>query len=1037
LKRKNLLLSLALIVIILSSAFVGYQTLKVKPPMLQNENKDSPFYLGIEFGYGNASDCKLLVDKVKNYTNLLVISSTNITQNEPLLNETCDYAFNAGLHLAIYFPQSSYYGSSSPPYIWAMKAKEKYGQYFLGSYVYDEVGGEVLDRASGAVSIYPSSNYGGTASSGSDYKSITTNFVTNARNQMDSFLYCAKKAGTSVMTADYGLYWFDYKAGYDTVLAEFGWGNDRQMAIALCRGAATAQNKDWGAIICWEAHTNGTGRMENGAALYQDLVLAYDNGAKYGVVFDYSGKNSTFNQDLPNPYPYGILTDEHFSALENFWSYIQQNPDKHGSIKADSVLVLPQYYGFGFRRADDKIWGMDQADSWTVKMWNDANNLLSEREGSLDIVYSDTEFQDTISKSYDELIHWTSGATSGNYSVINLNSTLGYSSIQKAVSSGATVSGDVIVVKAGTYQENVVITKPISLQGENKETTTIDARNKGSAITVTAPNVTIQGFKLENANSQPIQITDLNSNSTEAATQILLQLGFDPNQISSLDPVSAQALVTQYLQSFLSSGFQPITAGICLSNADNCTLTDNFITSSTNGIILASSANTTMQGNTLVDNMYSFGIGVSTQTIINGNDFAPAQYDQNIDNSNTVNGKPIYYWTNQKDSIIPQDAGYVALVNCTNITVQNLQLSNNYNGLLIVNTDGSTITNNTLIDNYEGLRFSNSADNNFKNNNIRNSVFNLVDPTVPAGIDSSNTLGGKPIYVWINQHDKTVPTDAGYVALVNCSGIIVKDLNLTSNAVGILLQNTNNCTIINSTIRNMTTGLSLTASTGIVVSNNTLSACQDGIILENASTNNTITGNMISGNKNSGINMQTSTNTNIVNNKLTGNNQGITLLDSSDNTLKGNLVETNYYGIDFSAGAQMNGGEQESTCTRNIVIENNITQNTQGITVNYNVLSNTFYRNNFINNTQQAYSSSYNFYSSASQNSWDNGKQGNYWSNYNGTDINNDGVGDQSMDAYQQYQTIIANGTPQRFPVTSDVDHFPLMQPYPTSATKP
>ena len=230
-----------------------------------------------------------------------------------------------------------------------MKAKETYGQYFLGSYVYDETGGEVLDRASGAVSLYPPYN-GGPQVSAIDYKSAAYNFVANARNQMDSFLYCGKTAGTSVMTADYGLYWFDYKAGYDTVLAEFGWGNDRQMAISLCRGAATAQNKDWGAIICWEAHTNGTGRMESGAALYQDLVLAYDNGAKYGVIFDYAGKNSTFNQDLPNPYPYGILTDEHFSALENFWNYIQQNPDKHGSIKADSALVLPQYYGFGFRR---------------------------------------------------------------------------------------------------------------------------------------------------------------------------------------------------------------------------------------------------------------------------------------------------------------------------------------------------------------------------------------------------------------------------------------------------------------------------------------------------------------------------------------------------------------------------------------------------------------------------------------------------------------------------------------------------------------
>ena len=52
-------------------------------------------------------------------------------------------------------------------------------------------------------------------------------------------------------TSDYALYWFDYKAGYDTVFTEFGWNNSRQMDIALCRGAATVKGKDWGAIITW------------------------------------------------------------------------------------------------------------------------------------------------------------------------------------------------------------------------------------------------------------------------------------------------------------------------------------------------------------------------------------------------------------------------------------------------------------------------------------------------------------------------------------------------------------------------------------------------------------------------------------------------------------------------------------------------------------------------------------------------------------------------------------------------------------------
>jgi nitrous oxidase accessory protein NosD len=122
-------------------------------------------------------------------------------------------------------------------------------------------------------------------------------------------------------------------------------------------------------------------------------------------------------------------------------------------------------------------------------------------------------------------------------------------------------------------------------------------------------------------------------------------------------------------------------------------------------------------------------------------------------------------------------------------------------------------------------------------------------------------------------------------------------------------------------------------------------------------------------------------------------------------------------------------GQQESTCADNIVIENNLTQNICGIQIAYNVANNIFYHNNFINNTQQASSSSY---SSIPANIWDNGNQGNHWSNYNGTDRNHDGIGDQAMDIYQQYQQHIVYG-----PITSDQDHFPLIQPYPASIVEP
>ncbi len=1022
-KRRNVFLTLALVIIILVSVFVTFQTFAPK-----GETVASPFYVGIEFGYGNASDCKLLIDKVKTYTNLLVISSTNITQNEALLNDTCDYAYNAGMHIVVYFPQS---GNS---YIWAMKAADKYGPYFLGSYIYDETGGEVLDRASGAVNINYVSYSGSSYPAATDYKSATNNFVANAGNQMEDYLYCAAKSGTSVMTADYGLYWFDYKAGYDTVFAEFGWGNNRQMAIALCRGAATAQNKDWGAIICWEAHVPGVGQMEDGPSLYNDLTLAYTNGAKYAVVFDYAGKDDATNRDLANPYEYGILTDEHFEALQNFWNYIQQNPKAHGSINPTIALVLPQYYGFGFRSVDDKIWGMDQADNWTTKMWNDASSLLREHGGNLDIVYSDPEFQLAVSKAYTNVFPWTSGATTNDYPVIDLNSTLGYLSIQKALSSGATVSGDTMLVKAGTYHENVVVNKPVVLLGENKETTVIDASNKGSALVIGCANVTVKGFTMENGNAPTTQISGLNS--SEALTQVLVQIGVDPNQYTGLDPVSAQSLVLQLTQGIAQTS--SLGSGIFLSYADNCTLSDNLVTNSTYGIVLASSANATLRGNTLIGNKYGFGVGTSSATT--GAVFAISpQYSQDIDSSNTVNGKPIYYWTNKNGVVVPSDAGYVALVNCSGITVQGLQLANNYNGLVIVDTEGSTIINNTLTGNYEGLSVSTSSGNTFHNNNIYDNGCNLAQATVSADIDSSNMLNGKPAYVWVNQHDQTVPEDAGYVALVNCSGITVNDLNLTSNAVGILLQNTSNCTISNNTIANMTSGITLTDTASINITNNTITTCEDGIV-ENASTSNTIFGNVFNENVKSGITLQSSTDNNVVDNWITGSNNGISLLDSSENTLKGNDLTKNTYGIEFSANAfqYYNGQPEASTCANNTVTENNFTQNANGVSINYNVANNTFYRNNFVNNIQQAYASSYNFYSSTPTNIWDNGKEGNYWSNYNGTDTNYDGVGDQSMDVFQQFQQYVTNGVvSQQMLVSSDQDHYPLMQQYFASVSIP
>jgi hypothetical protein len=198
-----------------------------------------------------------------------------------------------------------------------------------------------------------------------------------------------------MFTADYGLYWFDYKGGYDTVFAEFGWNHSRPLNVALCRGAAKAQNKNWGAIVTWTY--NNTPYIEHGDALYNDMILAYQNGAKYGVVFDY-----------PRIERYGILTEEHFNALKKFWNYIPSSPQNYGVDQGKVAYVLPSDYGFGFRNVNDTIWGLWKADfdARSEKIWAAVNKLLDQYGSSLDVVYDDPEFNSALKSHYNRLIFW-------------------------------------------------------------------------------------------------------------------------------------------------------------------------------------------------------------------------------------------------------------------------------------------------------------------------------------------------------------------------------------------------------------------------------------------------------------------------------------------------------------------------------------------------------------------------------------------------------------------------------------------------------
>jgi parallel beta-helix repeat protein len=166
--------------------------------------------------------------------------------------------------------------------------------------------------------------------------------------------------------------------------------------------------------------------------------------------------------------------------------------------------------------------------------------------------------------------------------------------------------------------------------------------------------------------------------------------------------------------------------GISIHSSSN-TISDNIISGNKEmGIILDAGSNT-LTGNNVTNNN-NFGIYISSGNTLRNNrmsnnrinfDVRGTNFENDVDKSNLVDGKPIIYWVNQQDKIVPHDAGYVALVKCENITVQNLNLSNNGDGIFLAFTTHSVITGNTLTNNNNGIKFWGSSSNRIVGNNIR------------------------------------------------------------------------------------------------------------------------------------------------------------------------------------------------------------------------------------------------------------------------------------------------------------------------------
>jgi parallel beta-helix repeat protein len=256
-------------------------------------------------------------------------------------------------------------------------------------------------------------------------------------------------------------------------------------------------------------------------------------------------------------------------------------------------------------------------------------------------------------------------------------------------------------------------------------------------------------------------------------------------------------------------------------------------------------------------------------------------------------------------------------------------------------------------------------------------------------------VNGNPVYYLMNKSNTTISPQTyskgiGYLGLVNCKNVTVQGLTLPENIQGLLLANTNDSTITHNNFMKSSDGADLISSSGDILSGNNLtnnsypgvylyssSNCTVsgsnmtddgfGVYVDAYCNYTTVTGNNIANNINEGVYLYSSLSCTVSGNNVTDNGDCGVYVDAYCNytTVTGNNIANN-----INDGVYL---YSSSNCT---ISGNNVTSNGYGVGF-ASSSGNTFYHDNFINNTQQVSSD-------GSSNTWDNGypSGGNYWSNY-------------------------------------------------------
>ena len=247
--------------------------------------------------------------------------------------------------------------------------------------------------------------------------------------------------------------------------------------------------------------------------------------------------------------------------------------------------------------------------------------------------------------------------------------------------------------------------------------------------------------------------------------------------------------------------------------------------------------------------------------------------------------------------------------------------------------------------------------------------------------------------------------------IVTASNVYISGFTVMSGEAtqgyGVSISNSSDCSIENNLLKDNLVGISVYgSSSGNMVSGNVLENNERSIELIDSPCN-TVSGNNITGAMVSGVSLDSSSGNTVSGNRISDLEDGmgaLMLWKSSNNAISRNIL--------FGGNPML-----MIDCSSNILSENFVVDSDYGIVVGLSS-NNKIYSNYFINVAEWIMDTDASE-GAPSENSWDDGDKGNYWSNYGGADADGDGIGDSPCVLYGNNQ-----------------DNYPLMA-YPPVSTNP